>query len=133
MVIKKYEKLFEKLEPAEPPAGLFDKIILAIKREQELGQKRRLLLVFLSLLIVSTVAIPFSGAILVNQLKSSGVFYFILAAISDFGLFLAFWQEFSLAILESLPIFGIIFFFLSLTIFVFTIRLFLYKINYVRA
>jgi len=39
---KDYEKLFANLEAPEPPAGLFNRIILAIKREQELRRTRRL-------------------------------------------------------------------------------------------
>lgn len=115
------------IESVEPPAGLFDKIILAIKREQELRQTQRLLFSLSFLLIVSFITIPFSWKILVNQAESSGISYFISTALSDFGTFLFLWREFSLAILESLPIVGILFFVISLGITVFTLRLFLYK------
>ncbi len=122
-----YEKLFTHLEPPEPPAELFDRIILAIKREQELRHTQRLLFGFLSLLLVSLIATPLSGAMLVNQVESSGVSYFISAAISDLGTFFALWQDFGLAILESLPIGGIMTFLLSLAVSVFTLRLFLHR------
>lgn len=114
-------------ELPEPPAGLFDKIILAIKREQELRHTKRLLLGFLILLVVSFVATPFSWMMLVNQAESSGISYFISAAMNDFGIFLSLWQDFSLAILESLPITGIVVFTISIGIALFTLRLFLYK------
>jgi len=124
---KDYEKLFTNLEPKEPPVGLFDRIILAIKREQELRHTKRLLFSFLSLLLVSLVAIPISGAMLISQVESSGISYFISTAISDLGTFFALWQDFSLAIAESLPIMGMIVLAISLGISVFTLRLFLYK------
>lgn len=124
---KDYEKLFTNLEPKEPPAGLFDRIILAIKREQELRHTKRLLFGFLSLLLVSLIATPLSGAMLVNQVEDSGISYFVSAAISDFGTFLALWRDFSLAILESLPIGGMITFLLNLAVSVFTLRLFLHR------
>lgn len=114
-------------ETIEPPAGLFDRIILAIKKEQELKKARKILITFLLLLIVSSVAVPFSWKILVNQIESSGISYFVSVALSDFHTFFIFWKDFSLAILESLPITGIIIFALSLGIFLFTLRLFLYK------
>ncbi len=124
---KDYEKLFTNLEPKEPPVGLFDRIILAIKREQELRHTKRLLFGFLSLLLVSLVATPLSGTMLVNQVESSGISYFISTAISDLGTFFALWQDFSLAIIESLPIRSIMVFLLSLAVSVFTLRLFLHR------
>lgn len=122
-----FEKLFSHLKPAEPSAGLFDRIILAIKREQELRHTKRLLFSFLFLLIASFIATPLSWAILVNQVESSGISYFISATFSDFGIFLVLWQDFSLAILESLPLIGIVAFTISIGMALFTLRLFLYK------
>jgi len=120
-------KLFSYLKLVEPPAGLFDKIILAIKREQELRQTRRLLFSFLFLLVVSLIATPFSFIMLRNQIKNSGISYLISTAVSDFGTFLVVWKDFILAILESLPITEIITFSISLGICLFTLRLFLYR------
>jgi len=122
-----FEKFFEELRPMEPPAGLFEKIILAIKREQELQQTKRLLFSFLFLLVVSLIATPLSWTVLLSQVKSSGIIYFISTAVSDFGTFLAFWKDFGLAIAESLPVAGITVFVLNMILVVFTIRLFLYK------
>jgi len=124
---KDYEKLFSHLKPAEPPAGLFDRIILAIKREQELRHTRRLLFGFLFLLVASFIATPLSWTMLQNQVENSGIIYFVLTALSDFGTFLTLWQDFSLAILESLPLTGMMVFAISIGISIFTLRLFLYK------
>jgi len=122
-----FEKLFSHLEPAEPPAGLFDRIILAIKREQELRQTRRLLFGFLFLLVTSSVATFFSWSILINQIESSGISYFISIALSDISTFLILWKDFSLAILESLPLTGMMIFAISLGMCIFTLRLFLHR------
>ena len=124
---KSYEKLFTHLIPLEPPAGLFDRIVLAIKREQELQRTKRLLFSFLFLLVASFIATPLSWTMLVNQVENSGILYFFSAAFSDFGTFLALWQDFSLAILESLPIMGIVAFTISIGVALFTLRLFLYR------
>ncbi len=110
-----------------PPAGLYDRIILAIKREQELQHTRRLVFGFAGLLIVSFAAVPFSWTMLTNQIENSGILYFISAALSDLGTFFALWKDFGLAILESLPITGLMAFTISIGIAFFTLRLFLYK------
>jgi len=124
---KDYEKLFSQLKPAEPPAGLLERIIFAIKQEQELQHTKKLLFGFLCLLIVSFITTPLSFNMLVNQLENSGIFYFISTAVSDFHIFLNLWQDFSLAILESLPIFSLAAFVISIGIAIFTLRLFLYR------
>jgi len=124
---KDYEKLFTHIKPEEPPAGLFDRIILAIKQEQELQHTKRLLFGFLFLLVASLIATPLSWSILINQIESSGILYFISTALSDFGTFLVLWKDFSLAILESLPLAGMMIFAISLGMSIFTLRLFLYK------
>lgn len=111
----------------EPSAGLFDRIIRAIEREQNLRQDRRLLFGFFALSVVSLVATPFSLLWLVGQIKSSGIFYYFSAAISNLGLSLMLWQDFSLAILESLPVIALAGFAASFAIALFTVRLFLHK------
>ena len=124
---KDYEKLFTHLEPPEPPAGLFDRIILAIKREQELRNTKRLAFGFLALLVISLTTVPFSWTLFASQIQDSGMFQFIEVALSDIGTFFTSWQEFSLAIAESLSVMGIVIFTVNMILVVFTLRLFLYK------
>ncbi len=124
---KDYEKLFTRLEPPEPPAGLFDRIILAIKREQELRNTKRLAFGFLALLIVSLAAAPFSWSFFSGQIAESGVLQFMSIAISDFGVFFSLWPEAVMAVAESLPVMGIVIFAINIIMAVFTLRLFLYK------
>lgn len=127
MVRKDFEQLFSKIEPPKSPAGLFDRIILAIKRERESRDGRRLALGFLALLAASLLSAPFSWTFLLNQTIESGILQFISAAMSDFGAFLALWPDSLLAIAESLPIVSVTLFIVNMIIAVFTIRLFLYK------
>jgi len=122
---KDNKKFLNRFQNLEPPPELFDRIILAIKREQEFQKTKRLLFGFLFLFVVSLVATPLSFRMLVSQAKNSGILYFISTAVYDFGTFVNFWKDFSLAILESLPIVEIIFFATNLIIFLFTIHLFL--------
>jgi len=124
---KDYEKLFTHLEPPEPSAGLFGRIMLAIKHEKELRNTKKLAFGFLALLIISLTAAPFSWSLFSGQMAESGVFQFMSMAINDLGTFFALWQNFSLAIAESLPVMGITIFTINMILVVFTIRLFLYK------
>ncbi len=124
---KDYEKLFTRLEPPDPPAGLFDRIILAIQREQKLRNTKKLAFGFLALLVISFSSAPFSWTLFTDQVENSGILYFLSAAISDLSMFFILWQYFGIAIAESLPIVGILAFTINLILIVFTVRLFLYK------
>lgn len=127
MVVRRYENLFKKTKLIEPPADLFDKIVAAIKREKELQRTKKILIGYFSLLIASFIAMPFSFNFFIEQLRSSGIIYFISILLSDFKVFLLFWQEFTLAILESLPIFPFLIlignlFFLTFTLWLLFLR-----------
>ena len=124
---KNHKPFFSYLEPPEPSAGLFDRIILAIKREQELRNTKRLAFGFLALLAVSLIATPFSWASFSEQMAESGFFQFISVATSDFGTFLSLWPDSVMAVAESLPVIGIVLFTVNIILAVFTLRLFLYK------
>lgn len=126
-MIKESKEIFTRSKPTELSVGLFDRIIAAIKREQEFQHTKRLLFGFLFLLVISVAAAPFSWTILAKQVESSGILYFISMATNDLQTFFVFWQDFSLAILESLPILGIIVFAINIALMLFTLRLFLHK------
>ena len=127
MVRKDYEKLFTHIDPPEPPAGLLDKILLAIKREQELRNSKRLAFGFLALLAISLTAAPFSWSFFTGQMSESGVLQFMSIAINDLGIFLALWPDSFLAVAESLPVMSMTLLTINMILAVFTLRLFLYK------
>ena len=124
---KDYEKLFTNLEPPEPQVGLFDRILLAIKREQELRSSKRLAFGFLALLAISFIATPFSWTLFSGQMAESGGLQFISVAMSDLGTFLSIWPDSVVAVAESLPVTGIILLTVNMILAIFTLRLFLYK------
>lgn len=112
---------------AGPVPGLFDRIILAIKREEELQNTRSIFAGFFTLLLVSSAAAPFSWMFFAAQAEDSGIFSFLSASASDLGTLLKFWPDFALAIAESLPIAGIAILAVNIAVAVFTLRLFLYR------
>ncbi len=107
--------------------NLFDKIVLAVKQEKEFKQTKKILLAFLLLLAVSAISLPFSLAFFVGEWRHSGIQYFILSAVGNVGIFVAYWQDFTLSIVESLPAAAIIIFLVNLGLLLFTLRLFMYK------
>ncbi len=125
--MQKHSDKFFKNKPAKPNAGLFDKIISAIKREKETKQTRKILLAFLCLLAISVVSLPFSWSVFTEQWRASRVAYYMSTAFVNFNVFPVLWQNFTLSVLESLPIMAITLFAVNLALAVFTLRLFLHK------
>ena len=105
---------------------LLSKILVAIKK-QEIRRKNQKMIGFLIMSVLIAFTIPFTSRILISQINNSGIAYFLGAIVNDFHSFLNFWQEFTLAILESLPITGLLVFAVSLEAFIFTFRLFLHE------
>lgn len=126
MMRKDYKKLFIHLKPPEPPVGLLDKILYIIKREQELCHARRLVFIFLTLLVVSALSITFSWISLSDEVASSGIFQFISIALYDFGIFLTFWPDSIMAFVESLPVMSLVLFAINITFVLLTFRFFLH-------
>lgn len=118
----------QQLESIETPdANLFERIVFAVRQEQEVKQSRKLLLLFLTLLIVSAAILPFSYLFLASQWHQSGVSYFISIALENAKSFVHQWQDFSLSIFEALPIAAMVMFLVNVFLLLFSIRLFLYK------
>ncbi len=127
MTNEAYGQLFSQVEAAEPSAGLLNRVLLAIRHEQRKQQARKSAIALVLLLAVSVAATSFSWTILAGQLAKSGFIYFVKAALSDFATFSVLWQDFGLAVLESLPILGLVAFMASIGLLVFTLRWFLRK------
>ncbi len=101
---KDYEKLFTHLKPQEPPAGLLGKIMARIHEEERLMSiKKRFILFSITVLISTGALIPAMNAFQ-EEFAQSGLTQFLSLLFSDLGVVLASWQEFGLAVLESLPI-----------------------------
>jgi len=100
-----YHKLFQKLELAQPPVNLEDKIISAIKRRARRAARLKLAMSgFLFYLsgFLSIVAVKFVGA----ELAASGFTNYLSIIFSDGLTILPFWKEFALAVTESAPVLG---------------------------
>jgi len=101
---KDYEKLFSRLETPPAPAGLFEKVMLAIRKEEKLAiLKYRLFAFSFGLLGSIAVFIPAFRAFKAG-LAESGFLEFLSLLSSDTQTVLNYWQSFSLSLLEALPV-----------------------------
>lgn len=102
-----YQKLFQKLEMAEPPVELEGKIIGVIRRRARRAAQFKLAssgFLFYFSGFLSIFAIKFIGA----ELAASGFSGYLSMLFSEGWAILPLWKEFSLALAESAPIWGIV-------------------------
>ncbi len=91
----------------EPPEYLFGKIINRIKRERQLLNLRKRLMVFSAGAIGSVIAFIPAFSTVRTDLAGSGIIHFISLVFSDFAMTIALWKDFAFSILESLPVISI--------------------------
>lgn len=124
MVRKDYEKIFSHLRAPEPPEGFLNKIMGQVQWEKH----RRILkwrFVFFAIILVASAAsaIPAYQSAQAS-LAESGFMDFASLAFSDTRTILPYWESFTSALIESLPI-------MSIALFLFVIFSFLESLKYV--
>lgn len=107
-MLRDYEKLFSRLKPPEPPGELFDRIMSRIRAERRLLTIRRRLTLFSAIIIASAVAFVPVYQMVQAGFAESGFNEFFSLIFSDTGIVMAYWQNFILSLLETLPIMNII-------------------------
>lgn len=110
-----------------PTPNLYDRIIVAVKREQETQKPKRLLIIFFSAFIISVVITSSFLIAFIKEFNASGASYVIKTIIADRGLFSVLWKHFFLAFVELMPVTSIFIFLLCLFATIFTLRLLVYK------
>jgi ABC-type spermidine/putrescine transport system permease subunit I len=103
LMLKKYEQLFAYLKTPEPPAGLFDRTMRRIRKEQRLLAIKWRLAIFSVASLISLVALIPTFKMAQTGLNESGFIQFFSLLLSDSGVVITYWQSFVLALLESLP------------------------------
>lgn len=121
-VKNEYDRLFSHLKTPEPREGLLGEIMAKIETERVAAEARRRLWFAGATAIFSfTVFLP-SVFVLKSATASSGFFNFIYLIFADTELIFMNLQDFSFAILESLPAFSMAFVLLSIYIFLESIK-----------
>ncbi len=100
---KDFEKLFSHLNPAEPPSGLFEKIIYRIREEQRGFAIKQRVAVFSFIMVASIVAFIPAFKLFQTDLSESGFLQFLSLALSDFGVVITYWHSFVMSLLETIP------------------------------
>ncbi len=118
---------FQNTKTGEPCDGLFDRILCAIGKEKESHQTKQILVAFFFLFVISAAILPFSFSLVASQWRASGINYFISAPMWNLRFSLVLWQDVALSILEALPVTSLVFFAINLSLFLFTIRLFIHR------
>ncbi|HBH46479.1 MAG: hypothetical protein A2445_03975 [Candidatus Jacksonbacteria bacterium RIFOXYC2_FULL_44_29] len=105
-----YEQLFTHLTPPEPPAGLLGKVMNRIYQAKRLQNIKRRVFVFSMITLGSVLAFISSAKMLHSGLTQSGFTQFFSLLFSDFQIVITNWQNYSLSLLETLPIMSLILF-----------------------
>ena len=126
---KDYEKLFTYLDSPEPPRDLFEKIISRLEKEQKLIILKRRLAVFSLGFVGSAMAfIPALKMVRASFVESEFMYFFSLL-FSDAEIVATYWQNFTLSLLERLPVTNIIIFFAVIFFFLGSLRLLMKEIK----
>ncbi len=100
---KDLEKLFSHLNPAEPPSGLFEKIMYRIREEQRVFAIKQRVAVFSVIMIASMIAFIPAFKLVQTDLSESGFLQFLSLVLSDFGVVITYWHSFFMSLLETIP------------------------------
>lgn len=117
-----YEKLFAKIEPNEPDPALLGKIIGCIQKER-IASARRRIFIFAASAICSLIAFIPALWMVRAGLAESGFAYFFSLLFSDFEIVAAYWQNFTLSLLETLPVMSLLVFSATLLAFLESLKL----------
>jgi hypothetical protein len=105
----------------DPPENLFNKIISRINEEERSISKRKTLFFSVIVLLSLFLFVP-----IFNNLKSeilkSGIYEFILVIFMDLNLTIIYWQDFSLAFFERIPMMALIVFLFNISIFLWSTK-----------
>lgn len=100
-----YDKLFRNLHKIELPQGIYETIISRVHLEM-VNKARLQSLLWGSAVFVSLVASIPAINYVHTELTNSGFYQYSSLIYSDGNLFLSNWKEFSLSLIESLPVVG---------------------------
>jgi nitrate reductase NapE component len=122
---EKYKKLFGYVNLVEPPKGLGVKILNFIEaREKRLAKIKSW--AFGSTSIASFGFSVWAIVYLIQSFKQTGFWQYLSLAFSENGMMLTYWKEFSLSLVESLPVVSVVLFLTAVGFFVWSIT----KINF---
>ena len=118
-----YQQIFSKLSPPEPSGDLLAKIIARIGEERKAARIKWRLVLFSAVTVCSAVAFVPLFQMLRTGFIESGFLQFFSLLFSDFEIVAAYWQNFSLSLLETLPVFSLMVFLAVVLVFLESLKL----------
>jgi len=106
----------------DPSPQLYLKIINRLHKEEKILAIKKIIF-FSTTFILSVAGMFFTVKSLIQNLQTSGFIYYISLLFSDFSIIKAYWQNFLLALLETLPALSITLCLTILLIFMQSIKL----------
>lgn len=122
-MVKNREKIFELLDPSEQSEELFNKVMCRINIERKILIVRRKVAIFSAIFVVITAVLALVFRITQAEFADSGFFVFLSLLFSDAGTVMAYWQNFSLSLLETIPVTSLIIFLAAVIIFLESLKL----------
>lgn len=122
-------QLFAEINPPEPPAGLFLRLMNRLEKEKQLRSIRRRLVLLAPILASAFIILVFMSQSVCASFYQTGFYQFSSLVFSDFSLVVVYWQNFALSLLETLPVTGLIAFLTVLLVFLSAFRLFVRDIK----
>lgn len=101
--MKNYQELFASFELPSHSPELLGRVMEKIEQKEHMALKRKL--IFHSVFsVLSMAGLVLSWQWLQNNLASTGFWHFFSLLFSDSQVILAYWQNFALALIETLPV-----------------------------
>lgn len=129
---RNYNELFAHFKPAEPSDRLFGAILQRFQKEQRLSVIKRSLLFFFIFIGSAAAMVPAFQTTRAGLVESGFVQFFSLF-FSDFKIVITDWQNFVFALLESLPAVSLAVFFITLLVFLESLKFLIKNIKEARA
>jgi hypothetical protein len=102
-----FRQLFQSLEPIVTP-NTFKQVVLN-RIEKQKRKRVKLELFFLSLVQIFSIAgLVYTVSYLAGQVALSGFYQYLSLILSDGQTLTTYWQELSMALAESFPVFGLV-------------------------
>lgn len=123
---EKYKKLLGYMNLVRPPQELKKTILNRIDKAKKRALKIRVW-IFRIISVLSSIFLLWSVIYLIKSIQNSGLWQYLSLVFLENSALLIYWKEFSLSVIESLPIMGIIAFLFAVGFFVWSITKITYK------
>lgn len=119
-----YEKLFQYCSTPSAPEGLLDKIMDGISRQQRSFISKLKLAIFSLGLVGSLTALFPVFKMVQSSMAETGFFQFVSLMFTDSQYVVSYWQNFTMSLLQSLPVINLAIFLAVIFIFLESLKFF---------